>query len=170
MIKNFETKKGLNSAVEILKKRQKATRNTKTYAIEGRMKLVANKNGVIYINDSMAINVDAVYFALQETKKDIIWITGGAEVKNLSSLNNLVEEKVKAIICLGTNNQSFIETFEGKTGIIRQFQSMQEAVLMANDMAQEGDSVLLSPACASCDLFKNNQEKGREFENCVAKL
>lgn len=136
-----------------------------------RLEHVAEIDGVEFINDSKATNVDAVYYALAAMEKPVIWIVGGVDKGNdYSAINNLVKEKVKAIICLGVDNTPIIEAFIGKIEIIEETQSCEAAIKVSQQYAHEGDAVLLSPACASFDLFKNYIDRGDQFKAAVYKI
>ncbi|HLW42566.1 MAG TPA: cyanophycin synthetase, partial [Flavobacterium sp.] len=138
---------------------------------EHRLEKVAKINKVQYINDSKATNVNAAYFALESVSAPTIWIVGGEDKGNdYDQLLSLVNEKVKAIICLGIDNSKIKETFEPVIDVLVETTSMAEAVKMASRLAEEGDTVLLAPACASFDLFKNYQDRGTQFKNEVYKL
>ncbi|MEM6967652.1 MAG: cyanophycin synthetase, partial [Bacteroidota bacterium] len=133
-----------------------------------RMEHVAEIDGVEFINDSKATNVDAVYYALAAMKKPVIWIVGGVDKGNdYSAIENLVKEKVRAIVCLGVDNTPIIEAFTGNIEIIEETQSCKEAIQVSQQHAHEGDAVLLSPACASFDLFKNYMDRGDQFKAAV---
>ena len=133
-----------------------------------RLQEVGRQDGVLYINDSKATNVEAVWYALEGIKKPIVWIAGGVDKGNdYSSLQPLAQEKVKALICLGKDNEKLIRSFGDIVPVVEQTQSVDEAVQMARDLAQEGDVVLLSPACASFDLFQNYEHRGRSFAHAV---
>lgn len=135
-----------------------------------RLESVATIDGVEYINDSKATNVDAVYYALHAMKKPVIWIVGGTDKGNdYEPIISLVEEKVKAVICMGVDNQNLLETFSSKVKIIEETKSATEAVERASVYGEEGDVVLLSPACASFDLFKNYIDRGDQFRAAVLK-
>lgn len=139
--------------------------------VEHRLEYVITIHGVEFINDSKATNVNATWFALESMKKDIVWIVGGVDKGNdYSSLVDIVKNKVKSIICLGENNQNIISAFKGCVKTIVQTSSMQEAVLQSYNLSSKGDAVLLSPACASFDLFSNFEERGLVFKNEVRKL
>lgn len=136
-----------------------------------RLEFVREVEGVRYINDSKATNVNSVYYALDTLVAPIIWIVGGQDKGNdYGSLIPFVRNKVKAIICLGIDNQKIINTFKGIKEIIAETHSMEDAVTMAKKLANEGDTVLLSPACASFDLFKNYEERGNLFKQNVKEL
>ena len=136
-----------------------------------RFEMVATINGVDYINDGKATNVDSVFYALQAMDKPVVWIAGGQDKGNdYSPLMELVEKKVKALICLGKNNQKLLETFSPILKNIEETTSAKEAVERATIYAENGDAVLLSPACASFDLFKNYMERGQQFKEAVFDL
>lgn len=137
-----------------------------------RLEKVAEIDGVEYINDSKATNVDSVYYALQAMEKPVVWIAGGQDKGNdYAPLMPFVTEKVKAVVCLGVDNAKLFQTFnELVKGHIVDTKSMAEAVGAAHDLAARGDVVLLSPACASFDLFKNYEDRGDQFRNEVQKL
>jgi UDP-N-acetylmuramoylalanine--D-glutamate ligase len=139
--------------------------------IAHRYQLVRNINGVKYINDSKATNVNSVYYALNSTKAPVILIIGGEDKGNdYQEIMSIVREKVKAIICLGINNEKLINTFEDVVEVMIETKSMNEAVNIAKNMSESGDTVLLSPACASFDLFKNYEDRGQQFTNEVMKI
>ena len=124
-----------------------------------------------FINDSKATNVNAVYFALESMSGPTVWIAGGVDKGNdYEMLYPLVREKVKAIICLGIENQKIINAFESITDLMVETQSMKEAVLIAKKIAQKNDNVLLSPACASFDLFQSYEDRGNQFKQAVREL
>ncbi len=136
-----------------------------------RLEKVLKINHVQYINDSKATNINAAYYALEGIKKPIVWIVGGVDKGNdYPELMPLVREKVKAIICLGVDNTKLMETFGNVVDIMEQTMSMDEAVKMAYKMATRGDTVLLSPACASFDLFDNYEDRGNQFKKAIQKL
>lgn len=136
-----------------------------------RMEQVAIVDGVTYINDSKATNVDAVYYALGAQEKPVVWIAGGQDKGNdYGKLDDLVESKVKALICLGIENEKLKMAFSAKVKTIKETRDVTEAVKMAASIASEGDVVLLSPACASFDLFKNYMERGDLFKKAVMQL
>ncbi|SEH86266.1 UDP-N-acetylmuramoylalanine--D-glutamate ligase [Paenimyroides aquimaris] len=138
---------------------------------EHRLEKVAKINKVQYINDSKATNVNATYFALESMTAPTVWIVGGIDKGNdYDELMSFVHEKVKAIICLGIDNTKIINAFSPIIDVIVEASSMQEAVKLAASAAEEGDTVLLSPACASFDLFSSYEERGTQFKNEVHKL
>jgi UDP-N-acetylmuramoylalanine--D-glutamate ligase len=136
-----------------------------------RLESVATISGVEFINDSKATNVEAVYYALETMEKGIIWIVGGIDKGNdYSILMPLVEEKVNAIICLGLDNTKILEAFSPVIKIIEEAKSAKEAVEVAESYAEEGEVVLLSPACSSFDLFENYKDRGDQFKKAVFDL
>lgn len=140
-------------------------------SLEHRMEPVAKIKGVQFINDSKATNVNSTWFALESIDKPTILILGGVDKGNdYSLLNELVKEKVKAIICMGTDNRKIHEAFGDFVSLIVNASSADEAVKAAFHFADKGDVVLLSPACASFDLFKNYEDRGIQFKNAVKNL
>ena len=136
-----------------------------------RLEKVAKINKVQYINDSKATNVNATYFALESVSAPTIWIVGGVDKGNdYDELLSFVHEKVKAIICLGIDNEKIKNSFESVVDVLVEARSMNEAVKMAHKISEEGDTVLLSPACASFDLFKNYEDRGNQFKMAVSEL
>lgn len=139
-------------------------------AVEHRLEQFAEINGVTYINDSKATNVNATYFALESMQRPTIWIVGGVDKGNdYTEIEHLVKEKVKAIICLGVDNEKIINFFKDKKEKIYSTASLEECIKIAKDIAVAGDSVLLSPCCASFDLFQNYEDRGRKFKTEVLK-
>ena len=138
---------------------------------EHRLEHVLKINKVQYINDSKATNVNATYFALECMSAPTVWIVGGVDKGNdYSALFPFVNEKVKAIICLGKDNEVLFQNFEQMVDIIVETQYMSEAVKIAYNIATAGENVLLSPACASFDLFKNYEDRGHQFKSAVRAL
>ncbi|WP_350285136.1 UDP-N-acetylmuramoyl-L-alanine--D-glutamate ligase [uncultured Croceitalea sp.] len=136
-----------------------------------RLEKVLKINHVEYVNDSKATNVNATYYALDGIKKPIVWIVGGVDKGNdYSELMPMVREKVKAIICLGVDNQKLLDAFGNAVEIVVETVAMDEAVKVAYKIAERGDSVLLSPACASFDLFENYEDRGDQFKAAIKKL
>ncbi|APS37627.1 UDP-N-acetylmuramoylalanine--D-glutamate ligase [Salegentibacter agarivorans] len=139
--------------------------------VEHRLEKVLKINNVQYINDSKATNVNATFYALESMESETVWIVGGVDKGNVyDDLLPLVNEKVKAIICLGVDNQKLMQNFGNCVDTIVETESMKEAVRMAYSLAERGDSVLLSPACASFDLFENYEDRGRQFKDAVRDL
>ena len=136
-----------------------------------RMELVGEHNGVKYINDSKATNVDAVYYALGAMKTKVIWIVGGQDKGNdYGPIMDLVRNKVKAVICLGLDNKKLFDAFSTEVFYISETTTMREAVRRAASHASPGDIVLLSPACASFDLFRDYRDRGDQFKQEVNAL
>lgn len=136
-----------------------------------RMEPVLTVRGVEFINDSKATNVNSTWYALESMTKPTILILGGVDKGNdYSLLNDLVKEKVKAIVCMGTDNRKIHEAFQNVSPIIVNTASAQEAVYASFRLASKGDVVLLSPACASFDLFKNYEDRGDQFKQAVREL
>lgn len=139
--------------------------------IEHRLEHVAKISGVDYINDSKATNVNSTWYALESVNADVILIMGGVDKGNdYDMLKDLVKQKVKAIVCLGKNNKRIHEAFEDDVEIIVNTFSAHEAVQVAYHLATKGNTVLLSPACASFDLFKNYEDRGNQFKMAVKEL
>lgn len=139
--------------------------------VEHRLEKVATIRGVQYVNDSKATNVNSCWYALESMTTPTILILGGVDKGNdYSEIEELVRKKVKAIICLGMNNDKLHDYFGNKVSEMYDTSSMQDAVKIAYDIAQRGDTVLLSPCCASFDLFKNYEDRGQQFKECVKQL
>jgi UDP-N-acetylmuramoylalanine--D-glutamate ligase len=139
--------------------------------VEHRLEKVLKIQNVQYINDSKATNVNATFFALDSMTVPTVWIVGGVDKGNdYADLMPLVREKVKAIICLGVDNKKIIDAFGSVVDVMIEVDSMSDAVRMSSRMAEKGDAVLLSPACASFDLFENYEDRGRQFKNAVQNL
>ena len=138
---------------------------------EHRLQKIGEKDGVLYINDSKATNVEAVWFALEGIKQPIVWIAGGVDKGNdYETLKPFAKEKIKALICLGTDNEKLKASFGEIIPEVRETQSVKEAVEMAQQFAGNGDVVLLSPACASFDLFNNYEHRGNRFMDAVNEI
>ncbi|MBL4716103.1 MAG: UDP-N-acetylmuramoyl-L-alanine--D-glutamate ligase, partial [Bacteroidia bacterium] len=139
--------------------------------ISHRLEFVATIHGIKFINDSKATNVNAVWYALECMSAPIVWIVGGVDKGNdYSQLKELVENKVKAIICLGGDNEKIKSSFSGLVDRMVEAQTMEQAVNCAYQIGKKGEVVLLSPACASFDLFANYEERGEEFKKSVKSL
>lgn len=139
--------------------------------VEHRLEKVQKINGIEFVNDSKATNVNAVYYALECMDNPTVWIVGGVDKGNdYSDLLPLVREKVKAIVCLGLDNQKIIDTFANVVDVLVETAGAEEAVKVAYKIAQKGDTVLLSPACASFDLFESYEDRGRKFKEAVRNL
>jgi UDP-N-acetylmuramoylalanine--D-glutamate ligase len=139
--------------------------------VEHRLEVVATINGVEFINDSKATNVNSVWYALESMTKPVVLIMGGVDKGNdYTQLYDLVKEKVKAIVCLGVDNAKLKESFSSVVETMVEAQSMNEAVSYAYKLGKKGDVVLLSPACASFDLFQNYEDRGAQFKAFVKAL
>jgi UDP-N-acetylmuramoylalanine--D-glutamate ligase len=139
--------------------------------IEHRLEFVAKISGVTYINDSKATNVNSTWYALESVSSDVVLIMGGVDKGNdYDMLKDLVKSKVKAIVCLGKNNKRIHEAFEDDVDMIVNTFSAEEAVQVAYHLAKKGDTVLLSPACASFDLFTSYEDRGIQFKKAVKEL
>jgi UDP-N-acetylmuramoylalanine--D-glutamate ligase len=139
--------------------------------IEHRLEFAGRTKGVEYINDSKATNVNSAWYALESMERPVVWIAGGVDKGNdYEALRPLVREKVRVIIALGTDNRKIHEAFQKDVDMIVNTGSMEEAVHVASGLANRGDIVLLSPACASFDLFHNYEERGRLFKEAVKNL
>ncbi len=140
-------------------------------AVEHRLEKVLSIGDVLYINDSKATNVDAAWYALECQTRPVVWIVGGTDKGNdYASLVPLAQEKVKAMICMGLDNRKFHESFESIVPQMHDVTSAEDAVQLAHKLASAGDVVLLSPCCASFDIFKNYEDRGRQFKEAVRKL
>jgi UDP-N-acetylmuramoylalanine--D-glutamate ligase len=139
--------------------------------VEHRLEKVLKIQNVQYINDSKATNVNATFFALDSMNTPTVWIVGGVDKGNdYNELMSLVREKVKAIICLGVDNKKIIDAFGNVVDIMVEVTNMNDAVRMAQRLTEKGDTVLLSPACASFDLFENYEDRGKQFKQAVQNL
>jgi len=139
--------------------------------VEHRLEFVANVHGIEYINDSKATNVNSTWYALERMQRQTIWIVGGVDkTVDYSSLQELAKEKVRAIVYIGTNKSKVFENFLDKVDMIVDAGSMEEAVQMAYYIADKGETVLLSPASASFNMFENLEERGNTFKQAVRSL
>ena len=139
--------------------------------VEHRLEKVLKIQNVLYINDSKATNVNAAFFALDSMNTPTVWIVGGVDKGNdYHELMSLVHEKVKAIICLGVDNKKIIDVFGNVVDMMIEVDNMSDAVKMAQRLSEKGDTVLLSPACASFDLFESYEDRGRQFKRAVKNL
>lgn len=140
-------------------------------SVEHRLEQFAEIDGVKYINDSKATNVNATYYALESMKTPTIWIVGGVDKGNdYTEIEELVKEKVKAIVCLGVDNKKIIDFFSVNKELIYNTSNLEECVKIAKNVAHKGDTVLLSPCCASFDLFKSYEDRGKKFKQAVLAL
>ncbi|MFM9057048.1 MAG: glutamate ligase domain-containing protein, partial [Bacteroidota bacterium] len=139
--------------------------------IEHRLEFVTSVHGIDFINDSKATNVNSTWYALESMEKPVIWIAGGVDKGNdYSMLFDLVGSRVKAIVCMGKDNKKIVKAFSGMVPEIIETESAEEAVQTAYRLGKNGDAVLLSPACASFDLFDNYEDRGRRFKAAVRSL
>ena len=139
--------------------------------VEHRLESVLKIQNVQYINDSKATNVNATFFALDSMNTPTVWIVGGVDKGNdYNELMSLVREKVKAIVCLGVDNKKIIDAFGDVVDDMIEVNNMNDAVKMAQRFTEKGDTVLLSPACASFDLFENYEDRGNQFKQAVQNL
>lgn len=150
----------------------KITEGLKSFkSVEHRLEPCGEIGGVKFVNDSKATNVDSVFYALGSFNEPIVLIMGGVDKGNdYRQIEALVEQKVKALICMGTDNQKLLDFFGKKVPLIFSVDSLIKAVDLGQELASQGDVVLLSPACASFDLFKNYEDRGRQFKEAVAAL
>jgi UDP-N-acetylmuramoylalanine--D-glutamate ligase len=140
-------------------------------SIEHRLEPVLSVGGILFINDSKATNINSTWYALESMTTPTVWIVGGVDKGNdYSQLLELVRQKVKAIVCLGVDNRKIHEAFEGMVSDIVDTRSAEEAVKTAYKLSQKGDTVLLSPACASFDLFQNYEDRGEQFKRAIRYL
>ena len=139
--------------------------------VEHRLEKAGEIDGVLYINDSKATNVKSTWYALESMNRPVIWIAGGTDKGNdYTELSGLAREKVKALVCLGIDNKKLISSFTGIVPLVEDTNSMNAALEIARLLARPGDVVLLSPACASFDLFKNYEHRGRLFKEIIAEI
>jgi len=170
---NIKNAMAASTVAHLLKIRKQTIRESleNFQGVEHRLENVLKINKVQYINDSKATNVNATYFALESMNAHTVWIVGGVDKGNdYKELFQFVNEKVKAIICLGVDNKKLMENFGGMVDIIIETEFMSEAVKIAYKVAEAGENVLLSPACASFDLFENYEDRGRQFKDAVRNL
>ena len=160
-------------AAQLINTRRNAIReNLASFkGVEHRLEFVKEINDVRYINDSKATNINSVYFALESMPDNVILILGGQDKGNdYNILLPYVKQKVKAIVCLGLDNEKIKQTFQSIVPRIIETQSMVDAVANSKNLAEPGDTVLLSPACASFDLFTSYEDRGKQFVECVNNL
>lgn len=139
--------------------------------VEHRLEKVMTIKDVLYVNDSKATNVDSAWYALECQSRPVVWIVGGTDKGNdYGPLLELARQKVRAIVCMGVDNKKIHESFKDVVPVIVDTLSAEEAVKTCASLAHEGDVVLLSPCCASFDLFKNYEDRGRQFKEAVRKL
>ncbi len=170
---NLKNTMAASTAAKLVSIRKETIRNSiATFqGAEHRLEKVLKINHVQYINDSKATNVNATYFALDSMKTATVWIVGGVDKgNNYKELMPLVREKVKAIVCLGEDNSKIIDAFGNVVDLVVETYAMEEAVKVAYKIAERGETVLLSPACASFDLFKNYEDRGNQFKTAIKNL
>lgn len=139
--------------------------------VEHRLETILTVHGIKFINDSKATNVNSTWYALECMPDNVVWIAGGVDKGNdYSELNDLVRKKVRAIVCLGKDNDKIVKAFDGVAPTIVETDTMAEAVKSSYYLATTGDTVLLSPACASFDLFRSYEDRGRQFKDAVRNL
>lgn len=140
-------------------------------SVEHRLEHVRDWNGIRFINDSKATNVNSTYYALESMDRPTILILGGKDKGNdYTEIEEFVSKKVKGIVCMGVDNRKLLEFFSGKVARIADTHSLEDAVKASVEMAEEGDTVLLSPCCASFDLFSSYEDRGRQFKDAVGKV
>jgi UDP-N-acetylmuramoylalanine--D-glutamate ligase len=162
-----------SSAASLLRIRKESIRQSMQVfqGVEHRLEKVAKINDVVFINDSKATNVNSVQYALDSIQTAVVLIMGGVDKGNdYDFIMPLVREKVKAIVCLGIDNAKIIHAFGNVVDVISESNSMNEAVRIAYSFTEKGDTVLLSPACASFDLFKNYEDRGNQFKEAIKNL
>ena len=139
--------------------------------VEHRLEFVREHKGVRYVNDSKATNVNSTWYALESMNTPTVLILGGKDKGNdYSEIRDLVRAKVKAIVCMGVDNSKILDFFKDDVDLIADTHSVEDAVAAAAGFAGEGDTVLLSPCCASFDLFKSYEDRGRQFKDLVNRL
>ena len=169
---NYNTMAACIAATTVGIRKEKIREAVKDFqSLEHRMEFVASVRGVEFINDSKATNVNSTWFALESMNKSTVLILGGTDKGNdYSLIADLVKERVKAIVCMGVDNKKIIAAFKDIVPSIVETQSAKEAVTASFKLATKGDVVLLSPACASFDLFKNYEDRGKQFKEAVKEL
>lgn len=170
---NMKNAMAATSVAQLMRIRKQTIRESLSnfQGVEHRLEKVLKIQNVQYVNDSKATNVNATFFALDSMTTPTVWIVGGVDKGNdYSELMSLVHEKVKAIICLGIDNKKIIEAFANIVDMMVEVDNMRDAVHTAKHIAEKGDTVLLSPACASFDLFQNYEDRGNQFKSEVRNL
>jgi UDP-N-acetylmuramoylalanine--D-glutamate ligase len=170
---NMKNAMAATSVAKLMKIRNATIRESLSnfQGVEHRLEKVLKIQNVQYINDSKATNVNATFFALDSMNTPTVWIVGGVDKGNdYNELMSMVREKVKAIICLGVDNKKIIDVFGNVVDIMVEVNNMEDAVRMAQRLTEKGDTVLLSPACASFDLFENYEDRGNQFKQAVKHL
>ncbi len=170
---NLKNAMAATSVAQLMKIRKQTIRESLSnfQGVEHRLEKVLKIQNVQYVNDSKATNVNATFFALESMNHPTVWIVGGVDKGNdYNELMPLVREKVKAIICLGIDNRKIIDAFGNVVDVMVEVDNMNDAVRTAQHLAEKGDTVLLSPACASFDLFENYEDRGKQFKQAVYNL
>jgi len=170
---NMKNAMAATSVAQLMRIRKQTIRESLSnfQGVEHRLERVLKIQNVQYINDSKATNVNATFFALDSMTTPTVWIVGGVDKGNdYAELMAMVREKVKAIICLGVDNKKIIDAFGNVVDVMVEVSSMSDAVRTAQHLTEKGDTVLLSPACASFDLFENYEDRGRQFKQAVRNL
>jgi UDP-N-acetylmuramoylalanine--D-glutamate ligase len=170
---NIKNAMAATSVAQLMRIRKQTIRESLSnfQGVEHRLEKVLKIQNVLYINDSKATNVNATFFALDSMNTPTVWIVGGVDKGNdYTELMPLVREKVKAIICLGVDNKKIIDAFGDVVDVMVEVGSMNDAVRTAQRLTEKGDAVLLSPACASFDLFENYEDRGRQFKQAIRNL
>ncbi len=172
---NFNVKNAMASSTltDLIKVRKESIRESLSdfENEEHRLEYVLRINGVTYINDSKAVNVNSAHYALDSVESSTVWIVGGLDKGNdYEQLLPLVNEKVKAIICLGDDHDKIIETFGNVVDMMIISSNVREAVKIGYKLTESGDTVLLSPACASYDMYENYEDRGKQFKEAVRQL
>ena len=170
---NLKNAMAATSVAQLMKIRKETIRQSMSnfQGVEHRLEKVLKIQNVQYINDSKATNVNATFFALDSMNGPTVWIVGGVDKGNdYADLMPLVREKVKAIICLGIDNKKIIDAFRDVVDMMVEVDNMSDAVITAKHLTEKGDAVLLSPACASFDLFQNYEDRGNQFKAAVKNL
>lgn len=170
---NIKNAMAATTVAQLMKIRKQTIRESLSnfQGAEHRLEKVLKIQGVQYINDSKATNVNATFFALDSMTAPTVWIVGGVDKGNdYDEIMSLVREKVKGIVCLGVDNQKLFNSFQNVVDVMVETTSMEEAVKIAEKMTEKGDTVLLSPCCASFDLFENYQDRGNQFKKAVHNL
>jgi UDP-N-acetylmuramoylalanine--D-glutamate ligase len=170
---NLKNAMAAASVAQLMKIRKETIRESLSnfQGVEHRLEKVLKIGNVLYINDSKATNVNATFFALDSMTTPTVWIVGGVDKGNdYDELMPLVREKVKAIVCLGVDNKKIIDAFGNVVDVMVEVDTMEDAVHASQMLAEKGDTVLLSPACASFDLFENYEDRGFQFKRAVQNL
>jgi UDP-N-acetylmuramoylalanine--D-glutamate ligase len=168
----YEIMAAMSAALEAGVEPESIMRSVKDFGgVEHRLEVVCEKNGILYINDSKATYVDSVWYALESMNRPVVWIAGGTDKGNdYEPLKEFARQKVKALICMGLNNEKLKESFFGLVSRVYDTNSLEQTMMAVREIAAEGDVVLLSPACASFDLFDNYEDRGRKFKEAVKSI